>query len=160
LRQARFGVTDSEILIGSCCSLTGALAERGAQLESGARSYLDSINKAGGVNGRKINLSVCDDKYDPEVAILDFNNCLKNKVFAGCFFFGSPPIAKYARMADSSRLPMFGFCSGTPSIYEPHPTLFVLRRSYREESSKLSRTFGITAYANLQLSIRTTLLAQ
>ncbi len=79
-------------MIGSCCPLTGALSERGIQVGIGAHAYLDSINQGGGVNGRKITLSTCDDKYDPELAITTFNNCLKGKVFAGSFFVGSPPI--------------------------------------------------------------------
>src|SRR5581483_2599415 len=60
------GVTDTEIHIGSCISLTGPLQERGKQITAGANCYFNYINEKGGVNGRQIKLNSCDDAYDPE----------------------------------------------------------------------------------------------
>jgi ABC-type branched-subunit amino acid transport system substrate-binding protein len=150
----KMGVTDNEVLIGSCCSLSGNLAERGHQLAIGAQSYLQSINEQGGVNGRKIKLSQCDDKYDPEAAIGCFNTCLKDKIFAGAFFVGSPPISKYVRMGDANHIPLLGFCTGTPVIYEQHGSdchHFILRRGYADEVDKqikeLYKNRGIRKFA-------------
>jgi ABC-type branched-subunit amino acid transport system substrate-binding protein len=130
-------VTDSEINIGSCISLTGALQERGKQITIGANCYFNYINEKGGVNGRKIKLTSCDDVYDPEKAIECFNNCLKNKVFAGAFFAGSAPISKYVRMGETTKTPLVGFCTGTPAVYDFHPTEFVVRASYSDEVNAL-----------------------
>lgn len=130
------GVTENQVEIGSCCSLSGPLAERGHQLALGAQSYLQSLNEQGGINGRKVKLIQCDDRYDPEEAIGCFNTCLKDEVFAGAFFVGSPPISKYVRMAEVNSMPLIGFCTGTPIIYEPRPTIFVLRRGYADEVQK------------------------
>ncbi len=130
----RIGVTDSEILLGSCLPLSGKLAERGKQVTIGANCYLNYLNDQGGVNKRTIKLHVCDDGYDPAKAIGCFNNCLKDKVFAGAFFAGSAPITKYVRMGDVNRTPMLGYCTGTPLLYDFHPTQFVVRASYADEA--------------------------
>jgi len=127
------GISDTEIQIGSCIAQTGTLQERGHEIARGANTYFSFVNDNGGINGRKIKLTVCDDAYQPEKAIECFNNCLKNKVFVGAFFAGSAPISKYVRMGDSNKLPLFGFCTGTPVVYEFHPTEFVLRASYVDE---------------------------
>jgi ABC-type branched-subunit amino acid transport system substrate-binding protein len=127
------GVSSSQIDLGSCCPLTGLLAERGQQLQLGAQTYLQFVNEQGGISGRKIKLMQCDDHYDADSAITCFNSCLKEKVFAGAFFVGSAAIGKYVRMADTTRMPMLGFCSGSASIYESHPSVFVLRRGYADE---------------------------
>jgi ABC-type branched-subunit amino acid transport system substrate-binding protein len=148
--QQTTGVTDKEIDIGSCVALTGALAERGNQVTTGANAYLSYINDQGGVNGRKIKLLTCDDSYESEKAIQCFNGCLKDKVFAGAFFVGSAPISKYVRMGDSMKMPMLGFCTGTPSVYENHPTEFVLRAGYNDEVQKLVEELvgrGVTKFA-------------
>ena len=131
----RTGVTDTEISLGSCCSLTGALAERGHALTLGSNAYFSYINEKG-IFGRKIKMNFCDDKYDGEQAITCFNSCLKDKVFAGAFFVGSAPIAKYVRMGEVSKLPMMGFCTGTPVAYDFHPTEFVVRPGYAQEVEK------------------------
>ena len=129
----RCGVTEKEILIGSCNSQTGLLAERGAQLIVGANSLFNAVNDEGGIYGRKIKLVVCDDKYDPEGAISCFNDCMKDKVFAGAFFIGSPPISKYVRMGDVDQMPLLGFCTGTPLVYDYSAYRFALRPGYQDE---------------------------
>jgi branched-chain amino acid transport system substrate-binding protein len=40
------------------------------------------------------------------------------------------------RMADVVKLPMIGFCTGTPVVYDFHPTEFVVRPSYNDEVEK------------------------
>jgi ABC-type branched-subunit amino acid transport system substrate-binding protein len=113
--------------------ITGLLQKRANEVVVGANAYISSINDAGGVNGRKIDLTVCDDLYDPEKAILCFTTCLKNKVFAGFLAQGSAAIAKYVRMADVEHLPMLGYITGVPVIYETHKTQFTIRPSITSE---------------------------
>ena len=131
--KERIGVSDNEITIGSCLPMSGTLKERGQQLILGANLYFSSINDQGGIQGRKLRLLTCDDVYDPDRAIECFNSCLKDKVFSGAFAAGSAPIAKYVRMAEVTKTPFFGFCSGNPLMREYHGTQFALRASYDDE---------------------------
>src|SRR4051812_7061597 len=80
--SAETGVTDKEILIGSCTSLSGSNSLIGQQMMSGAQAYLDSVNANGGVYGRKIKLLSYDHKYDPGVTISCLKRLLAENVFA------------------------------------------------------------------------------
>ena len=66
------GVSDKEIVIGSCNVQTGPAAQLGIKQTMGAQAYLNRTNDAGGVNGRKIKLVVYDDKYEPDAAVVCF----------------------------------------------------------------------------------------
>jgi branched-chain amino acid transport system substrate-binding protein len=61
---AQQGVTDQAIKIGMHTSLTGPVAVFGLAYERAARLIFDKVNAEGGVNGRKIELIVEDDRGD------------------------------------------------------------------------------------------------
>src|SRR5438128_8095295 len=67
------GVTDKEILIGSCSALEGPSHFLGTETVTGAKAFLDMTNDAGGVDGRKLKLLTYDDSYDPAKAEACFN---------------------------------------------------------------------------------------
>ncbi|HEY9792007.1 MAG TPA: ABC transporter substrate-binding protein [Candidatus Obscuribacterales bacterium] len=129
----KIGVTDSEIVIGTGLPFTGKLGWRGPAISHAVSALFNDVNEHGGVNGRKLKLVTCDDGYEPEKAVACFNTTLKDKVFAAGFFTGSPTNAKYVRMADANKMPVFGFLVGTPIIYEYSRLRFTLRPSYAQE---------------------------
>lgn len=53
------------IVFGMAAPMTGDAAEYGTQLERGVRLAVDEINAAGGIDGRQIELEICDDKCEP-----------------------------------------------------------------------------------------------
>jgi branched-chain amino acid transport system substrate-binding protein len=135
------GVSDKEILLGSCAPLSGRLGSRGQQYVSGGKAYFAYINEHGGVHGRQIKLISCDDKYDADAAIDCFDRHLKGRVFLGTLFQGTAAAAKYVRMSDSYHMPMVGFGTGAEFIIDPvHPYVFQLRGSYRNEAFEQVRT--------------------
>jgi ABC-type branched-subunit amino acid transport system substrate-binding protein len=66
-RQAQTtpGVTDKEIVIGSCAALEGPASVLGRETVAGAEAYFRSVKEEGGINGRKLRLVAADDSYDP-----------------------------------------------------------------------------------------------
>ena len=58
----------STIKIGFAAGLTGLKSELGVSGRNGARMAVDRINLQGGINGRKVELVVVDDRNDPQVA--------------------------------------------------------------------------------------------
>lgn len=58
------------IKIGFSGGLTGATSELGVTGRNGALLAVEDINEAGGVNGRKIELLIADDKNDPQEALV------------------------------------------------------------------------------------------
>src|SRR3989442_5255833 len=104
------GVTDKEIVIGSCAALEGPASFLGTQTVLGARAYLNTINDQGGVHGRKIQLVSRNDGYEPDKAIACVNQLIQqDKVFAMGFFVGTPTGAKVVRMAEANKVPAIGF---------------------------------------------------
>jgi len=63
-------VTKEPIIFGMAAPMTGDAAEYGTQLERGVRLAVDEINAAGGIDGRMVELEICDDKCDPYEAAL------------------------------------------------------------------------------------------
>jgi ABC-type branched-subunit amino acid transport system substrate-binding protein len=127
------GVTPSEVLIGSELALTGQMKDHGKSMKEGAALYFSYINEKGGIHGRKVRFEAYDHEYDPDKAIECFNNYLKDKAFAGAIFEGSSCIAKIVRLGDTTQMPLVGFLVGTSAVYQPHPTQFTLRPSYKDE---------------------------
>ena len=59
--------------IGIILPMTGATADYGTDFNRGALLAEEEINAAGGIGGRKIELTVKDDKSLPDQAVLAFN---------------------------------------------------------------------------------------
>ena len=60
------GVTDSKIVLGTSFPLSQSPAAAYSPITNGMIAYFDYVNEAeGGVNGRQIELIVCDDHYNP-----------------------------------------------------------------------------------------------
>jgi branched-chain amino acid transport system substrate-binding protein len=133
--QSAPGVTGNEILIGSCSALEGPSHFLGTETVTGAKAYFDSINDAGGVDGRKLKLISYDDSYDPSKTEACFNHLLEQKVFALAFFVGTPTAVKYVPMAESNKIPLVGLFTGAQTLYEPMRHWVVnVRASYFDET--------------------------
>lgn len=60
------GVTDTKILLGTSFPLSQSAAAAYSPITNGMIAYFDYVNETeGGVNGRQIELIVCDDHYNP-----------------------------------------------------------------------------------------------
>lgn len=129
------GVTDHEIVIGSCSVLDGPASQLGQQMVTGATTYFNLINSGGGVFGRKITLRAFQDAYDPAMATTCFANLQNDHVFAGAFFVGTPTAARYVPMAEASHLPLIGLFTGAEFLYSPfHHYVMNVRASYYDET--------------------------
>jgi len=59
------GVGGSKITIGAYDALTGPIPLTGAQMQFGWRAAVGAVNDAGGIAGRKLELAIEDDQYEP-----------------------------------------------------------------------------------------------
>lgn len=78
---------DGPIKIGQIASLTGNYTPLGQNNKLGAQLAVDQINAAGGVLGRKLQLTVKNDESDPQQAIAAFNSLAADGTAA---FIGTP----------------------------------------------------------------------
>lgn len=145
--QAVPGVTEREIVIGSCSALEGPSHFLGTETVTGAKAYFDMTNDAGGVEGRKLKLISYDDSYDPAKTEACFNRLMEQKVFALGFFVGTPTAVKYLPLAESNKIPLVGLFTGAQTLYVPLRHWVVnVRASYfdetREQMNGLWSTLG------------------
>src|SRR5260370_37815921 len=113
------GVTDKEILIGSCSALEGLSHFLGTETVTGAKAYFAMVNDAGGVDGRRLKLLTYDDSYDPAKNEACFNRLMEQKVFALGFFVGTPTAVKYIPMAESNNGALLGVFTGPRTLSVP-----------------------------------------
>jgi branched-chain amino acid transport system substrate-binding protein len=145
--QSTPGVSDGEIVIGSCSALEGPSHFLGVETVTGAKAYFSLINDEGGVNGRKLKLISMDDSYDPTKTQACFDHLISEKVFALGFFVGTPTAVKYVPMADGAKIPLVGLFTGAQTLYVPLRHWIVnVRASYfdetREQIDGLWKTLG------------------
>jgi len=129
------GVSEHEIVIGSCAALEGSSSFLGRQTVAGAQTYFEMVNEEGGVNGRKLHLYSFDDSYDPAKAETCWEKLMAQKVFALGFFVGTPTAAKYLPWAESKEIPIVGLFTGAQALYVPLRRWVInVRASYFDET--------------------------
>jgi branched-chain amino acid transport system substrate-binding protein len=133
--QTTPGVSDKEIVIGSCSALEGPSHTLGVQTVTGAQAYFSMVNEEGGVHGRKLRLVAYDDSYDPAKTQICFDRLTKENVFALGFFVGTPTAVKYLPMAEGAKIPLVGLFTGAQTLYTPLRHWIVnVRASYFDET--------------------------
>jgi branched-chain amino acid transport system substrate-binding protein len=133
--QTAPGVTDKEILIGSCAALEGPSQFLGRETVSGAEAYFHLVNEEGGVNGRKLRLASFNDDYDPGKAQGCWDKLVQERPFALGFFVGTPTALKYVPLAEKSQIPMVGLFTGAQMLYAPlRHWVINVRASYFDET--------------------------
>ena len=145
------GVTDKEILIGSCSALEGPSRFLGTETVTGAKAYFDMINDAGGVGGRKLKLISYDDSYDPAKTEACFNRLMEQKVFALGFFLGTPTAVKYLPMTESAKIPLVGLFTGAQTLYVPlrHWVINVRASYFDETREQIDGLWGTLGYKKI-----------
>jgi ABC-type branched-subunit amino acid transport system substrate-binding protein len=108
------GITETEIVLGQSCALTGPTKALGLGMRDGALAYFKELNSKGGINGRKIRLVSHDDGYEPEACATNTNRLIdQDLVFLLFGYVGTPtataavPIAtkKMCRFLPRSQAP-------------------------------------------------------
>ncbi|MBL0124717.1 MAG: ABC transporter substrate-binding protein [Betaproteobacteria bacterium] len=141
LSQTAFaeGVTPDTILIGQSAALSGPAEELGKEMKSGAEAYFDIINKAGGVNGRKIKIVSLDDGYEPEKAAANTRKLItEDKVLALFGYVGTPTSNAALPIFTEAKVPFIGAFTGAQSLREPfNRYIFNVRASYFDETEQI-----------------------
>jgi branched-chain amino acid transport system substrate-binding protein len=151
--QTTPGVTDKEIVIGSCSALEGPSHTLGVQTVTGAKAYFSMVNEEGGVHGRKLRLVSYDDSYDPAKTQACFERLMKDDVFALGFFVGTPTAVKYLPMAETNKIPLVGLFTGAQTLYTPlrHWVVNVRASYYDETREQIDGLWNAMAYRQISV---------
>ncbi len=139
------GVTDSKILLGMSAPLSGPNGAYGQEMQRVIQTYFEQVNKAGGINGRQLELLALDDGYETEKTVANTKALINEKnVFALLGYYGSSPTTEAMNLVfGPSKVPLIGTISGAGSLREssssnPHTRyMFNLRASYADETEAI-----------------------
>jgi ABC-type branched-subunit amino acid transport system substrate-binding protein len=134
------GVTADSILLGTTQPLTGPAAPGYSKISAAMTAYFAYANANGGINGRKINLKVLDDGYDPSKTIADTNELvLKDNVFALVGALGTPTHTAVLDFIKQNKVPDLFVASGSRSWNQPtkYPMTFGWQPDYTVEGKIL-----------------------
>lgn len=93
------GVSDKTISLGVLTDMTGVYASLGKSVTQAQQLWADRTNKAGGICGRTIELTVRDHGYDPQKAVAAYTE-LEPDVLGFAQFIGSPFVAAVEKRID------------------------------------------------------------
>ena len=77
--HAEDGVSKDSILFGQVAALNGPAQALGQGMREGILAAFEEANRAGGINGRKLELKSIDDGYEPEKTIEATNKAIKEE---------------------------------------------------------------------------------
>jgi branched-chain amino acid transport system substrate-binding protein len=110
------GVTDAEILVGCSNSFSGPLAYTGEQATKfGVDLYVNVLNEAGGIHGRKVRTVYYDDGYRPQDAAANTKKLVEqDQVFAIIAPQGTPPVVATLEYLEQNKVPLLFPFQGSP----------------------------------------------
>ncbi|AEG67946.1 ABC transporter substrate-binding protein [Ralstonia solanacearum] len=149
--HAETGVTSDTIIIGQSAAMSGPAGKLGQQMNLGAKLYFKAVNAAGGVNGRKIDLKVLDDFYEPEAAERNTKTLINDtKVFALFGYVGTPTSLAALKQANPAGVPFFAPYSGAMALREPFArNVFHVRASYNDETAAIIQQIRTTGHKHV-----------
>ena len=107
-------------VIGMSTALTGPGASTVAGAAEGLKLYIDRLNKAGGVNGRKVNLIIQDDQGEPSKAAANAKKLLSDNVSLLINTSISSTFAPMIAEAKRANVPLlFAGSVCPPDVYPP-----------------------------------------
>ena len=141
--QATDGITATEVRIGMVNVQTGPAAGLGKGMRSGAEAVFRQVNAAGGVNGRKIELLIGDDGYEPNKAVDETLRMIEEKkVFSLFGYVGTPTANAVLPIVKEMDVPLVGAFTGAMSLRKPvTKQVFNVRASYDDEAEALVAHF-------------------
>ena len=131
------GVTRDSVLVGSSLPLTGHASYLGKQTLNGAMAYIQAVNDAGGVAGRKIKVLALDDGYDPPRCVANTQRLIvRDGVFCLFCYVGTPTTVKIIPLLEEAKVPLVGSFTGADALRTPPRRYIVnIRPSYYQETA-------------------------
>lgn len=116
------GVTASSVNYGLIYDQTGPTASTQVPFGDGFLSAIKAANAKGGVNGRKINVTACDEKYDVAAGVACLKNMLNTQPVVGLTGLNNSSLqAAGLPLVQAAKVPVIGPESTSKGIISPFP---------------------------------------
>ena len=153
ITENRPGISDGRVLFGQSAAFSGDAQELGRNMRRGIEAAFYEVNRQGGVNGRKLDLTSLDDAYEPEAAIANTLQLIeKEQVFALIGAVGTPTSRSATPIAADAGVPYIAPFTGAAFLRDPEwHNIINLRASYYQETeemvARLTEDLGIQRIA-------------
>lgn len=130
----------SILLLGQSCALSGPAKNLGLEMRAGLQAAFTKINNEGGIKGRKIHLRSKDDGYEPDRAIKNTLQLIReDQVFLLIGEVGTPTSKAVLPLIDQFKIPFFAPFTGAELLRTPFRRYVInVRASYYQEMEKLA----------------------
>src|ERR1035438_7541057 len=113
------GVTDTEIRLGQTMPFSGPVSVAGATGHA-SMAYFDAVNKAGGINGRRIKLIALDDGYIPPKTVEATRRLVEDENVLMLYgSVGTPTNAAVEKYLNLKKVPQLFITSGAARFRDP-----------------------------------------
>jgi ABC-type branched-subunit amino acid transport system substrate-binding protein len=132
------GVTANTVLVGQSAAFSGPAQELGIEMRKGIQAYFDAVNRAGGVNGRRLVLRSLDDGYEATRAAATTKQLINDGVFALLGYVGTPTSEAAKPIFTEAQVPFVGAFTGAELLRQPfNRYIFNVRASYYAETDAI-----------------------
>lgn len=148
------GVSDTEILIGQSCQLSGPLAALSSEVRQGASLYFDHVNATGGINGRKIKVVTLDDAYDPKKAAENTRVLIEEaKVLALFQYAGTPASLAALPMVEQAGVPFIAPFTGSDTLRKNFSRyVFNIKAGYSTELEAMIKQLAVIGVSKVAVA--------
>lgn len=135
------GVSDTEIHLGVTSGLSGPSASAAKPALDAQQWYFDKVNAEGGVQGRKIKLTVLDDQYQPDVALQNVRRLVdQEQVFAITGGVGTQNFVGGLPYINQAKIPAIAPYAPSNQIGTmENPYVYMLWTNFADEFEALTR---------------------
>jgi len=129
----------ADIVVGASLPLSGPNAAAGNEGLAVARAYFDMVNKAGGIDGRRIALKTLDDAFIPQRAAENARSLADDKTVLAIFnCWGSASCSAMMPIVTEREIPLVtGIAGGGKMRTAPGKFAFNLRASTEDEIARM-----------------------
>ncbi|WP_420403165.1 ABC transporter substrate-binding protein [Nisaea sp.] len=149
------GVTADKIVFGQSAAFDGPAGALGTGMHQGLMAAFSAANKAGGVNGRMLEIVKYDDGYEPDQAIENTKKLIEqDKVFSIIGAVGTPTSRATQPIATEAKVPFVGPFTGAGFLRDSaNSNVINVRATYDQETETwikhLTEDLGISKIAIL-----------
>jgi ABC-type branched-subunit amino acid transport system substrate-binding protein len=141
--QGQQGLNATTVVIGQSAPLSGANAELGNDIRNGALAYFAKVNAAGGVHGRKLELTTLDDGNQVPRAEANTKKLVEETGVFALFGYASATLSRPALpTVEKHGVPFLGPFTGADPMRVFNKHVYNMRGSYAEELEKIIDHFA------------------
>jgi len=148
------GASDTEIKLGQTMPYSGPVSGAGT-VGTASIAYFEALNKAGGINGRKVTLISNDDGYSPPKTVEMTRKLVESdEVLFAYGSVGTPTNASVQKYFNARKVPQLFLATGANRFKESKtaPWTISLFPSYDAEGKALAR-YVLQAVADAKIAI-------